>query len=190
MIGLTVGCTSSPASPSAASSAPGAQATSGAAGENSAPSGPTAAASAATRSGTGVLSVPKARVSSVKAWDSGPGGAALKVVSGQVGVALQAVGLRQYAAARGACVKLAAGVSAARAGAPIPDAAMQHLYQTALADLGRGAANCQASISKGHQYFKTPQDAQTLRRSMSTLSAGADDLYRATGDIDALKRTD
>jgi hypothetical protein len=188
VIGLTVGCTSSSVSPSAASTPPGARATSGAAGADSATSGPTAGASAATRSGTGVLLVPKTLVNSVKAWDSGPGGAALKVASGQVGIVLQAVGLRQYAAARGACVKLAAGISVARASAPIPDTAMQHLYQTALTELGHGAASCEASISKGREYFKTPRDEQKLKQSMSVLSAGADDLYRATGEIDALKR--
>lgn len=145
----------------------------------------------AVRSGSGTLSVPKNLVASVTAWGAGRGGAALKTVSGQVGVVLQATGLRQYGTARSACVKLATGVATAQTAPPIPDAAMQQLYQKALTDLRQGAAGCRTAISQrssGAGYFKQQHDAEVLRQSTSVLSAGANELYRATGEINALER--
>jgi hypothetical protein len=135
--------------------------------------------------------VPKDLVASVTAWGAGSGGVALKTVSGQVGVVLQATGLRQYGAARSACIKLATGVAAAQTAPPIPEAAMQQLYQKALTDLGQGAARCRTAISQrpsGAVYFKKQHDVEVLRQSTSALSAGADELYRATGEIKALQR--
>jgi hypothetical protein len=145
----------------------------------------------AVRSGSGTLSVPKNLVALVTAWGAGRGGAALKTVSGQVGVVLQATGLRQYGIARSACIKLATGVAAAQIAPPIPDAAMRQLYQKALTDLRQGAVGCRTAISQrpsGAAYFKKQHDAEVLRQSTSVLSAGANELYRATGEINALER--
>lgn len=180
-----VGCTSQSGTGSPASSAASTQTTT---------SGVSAAQSSAVtspspvRSPTGPISVPQSLATSVKAWDAGRGGAALTVVSGQVGVALQAVGVRQYAAARGACIKLASGIGTARTAPPIPVATMQQLYQKALTELEQGAARCQTAISQGSSYFKTQHDLAVLHQSASVLSAGASDLYQATGEIKALQR--
>jgi hypothetical protein len=181
-------CTSSSATGSPASSGASTQTTTS--GVSAAQSSAAASASPA-RSPGKPLSVPQNLVTSVRAWDAGRGGAALSVVSEQVGVALQAVGLRQYTAARGACTKLATGVAAARTAPPIPDAAMQQLYKTALTELEQGAAHCRTAISQrsgGGAYFKTQHDLAVLHQSTLVLSAGANDLYQATGEIKALRR--
>ena len=106
-------------------------------------------------------------------------------------MALQATGLRQYAIARSACVKLATGVASARNAPPIPDGVMQQIYLKALTKLGQGAAGCRTAISQrpsGTAYFNNQHDAEVLRQSTSLLSIGANDLYRATGEISALER--
>lgn len=152
---------------------------------------PAAKDSTVTRPGSGTLPMPKNLVVSVAAWDAGRGGTALKIVSGQVGIVLQAAGLRQYGTARSACVKLAAGITAAQSAQPIPDAAMQQVYKTALSTLARGAAGCRTAISRrpgGGGYIRTLDDRTVLGQSTSALSVGADDLYRATGEIDALRQ--
>jgi hypothetical protein len=185
---LAAGCT---AQSGTASSGPG----STAAASSSAPStGQASAATAhpsATQTGPATLSVPKGREASVTAWGTGRGGSALQAVSDQVGVTLQATGLGKYATARRACVRLVTGVATARTAPPIPDVPMQHLYEKALTEIGRGAAGCRAAIAQhanGTAYFKVQHDVANLRQSTSVLSAGADDLYRATGELKALER--
>ncbi len=185
---FVVGCTSPGGT---GSSAPGSSVTPASSTPGAGQASPVTASPSATRSGSGVLAVPKNLATSVKEWDKGRGGAALQAVSGQVGTALQATGLGQYTTARKACVSLATGVTAAQAGPPIPDLAMQHLYQKALTEIGQGATGCRTAIARhpnGSAYFKVQHDVAKLRQSTLVLSAGANDLYRATGEIKALER--
>ena len=63
------------------------------------------------------------------------------------GDALQAGADRQYFEMKSACIQLTHGVSTAEAGPQIPVAAMQMLYGKALAELAKGAADCQAAIT-------------------------------------------
>jgi hypothetical protein len=63
------------------------------------------------------------------------------------GDALQAEGIRQYFEMKSACVQLAHSVSTAEARPQIPVGAMQMLYGKALAELAKGAADCQAAIT-------------------------------------------
>jgi hypothetical protein len=68
---------------------------------------------------------------------------------------------------------------------------MQTLYRKALTKLGQGAAGCRTAISRrpsGAAYFKHQHDQAKLHQSTAVLSAGANDLYRATGEIKALAR--
>ena len=70
--------------------------------------------------------------------------------------------------------------------APIPDAAMQRLYDKALAEMAKGAADCRAAISshrEGVEDIVLHQDTVMLNQAMSLIAAGAKDLYHATGKI-------
>jgi len=119
-------------------------------------------------------------------WNAGPGGAALAVVSGQLGKATQAAGLRLFAVMKQACSKLAAAVSAAKAEPPIPDAARQGEYARALASLAQAAAYCEAGISTrpdGDEAIDTEQNGKLLGQSASAFTAGARELYLATAGI-------
>jgi hypothetical protein len=133
--------------------------------------------------------LPPAVAASLVRWNAGRGGAALAAVSGQLGDATQSAGLKLFAAMRRACSKLAAAVSAARAGPPIPDAAMQQRYLTSLASLAMGAGYCQAGITArpyGDEAVQTRENGTALGRSMVAFAAGAGELYQATETIKAL----
>ena len=92
---------------------------------------------------------------------------------------------------RTACVQTGRTVAAARAGPPIPDAAMQAHYRTALATLTRAAADCRAGISvrpDGDETLKTTVHPRVLNASRAEFGTGAGQLYLATAKISALGR--
>lgn len=139
----------------------------------------------------GALRVPRGMKSALAAWESGPGGKDLAVVSTRFGSALQAAGIRQYSAMRYACVRLARSVPTAQSGPQIPDVAMQRLYARALADLAKGAADCQRAVSSepgGDETVQTQVNPTLFRLSMSELAAGARYIFRATAEIAILGR--
>jgi hypothetical protein len=124
----------------------------------------------------------------VDSWDSGHGGTNLTAISGQIGAVTQAIGLRQYVAARAACKVLAREVRTAQAGPPIPYQAMQKLYKVALSDLATGAADCQSAISQktdGDEYIQTSVNKVKMAAATKALTTGAKDLYRSTAAIEA-----
>jgi hypothetical protein len=138
---------------------------------------------------TDALPLPKGLQAPVKAWDAGSGGAELGAVSGQLGNVTQASGLREYVAMEASCVKLAADVRTAQAGPPIPDAAMQTLYATALGTLAKGAEDCRAAISQqpdGDEYIMTTENQPMLHAAAAAFTSASEDLYRATDEIMAL----
>ena len=139
----------------------------------------------------GALNLPTNMNSQLISWQSGSGGKHLTAVSGGLGDALQAAGIRQYAPMKHACAQLAGSVTTAEAGPPIPDAAMQTLYAKALAELAKGAANCQTAISfqpNGNESVAAQVDPTLLHRSVSELSAGATDVFRSTAEMAILAR--
>jgi hypothetical protein len=139
----------------------------------------------------GALSLPKSMQASVTSWQAGPGGKDLTTVSTQMGTALQAGGIRQYTAMKYACTQLASDVAAAEAGPSIPDATMQQLYTTALAELAKGAADCRSAISvtpDGDESDATHVDTTMLNQSISELSSGARDIFRSTAEIEIASR--
>jgi hypothetical protein len=138
---------------------------------------------------TGAIPLPVHDQPPVKAWKAGTGGAALDAVTSQAGAVAQASGLKEYVEMKQACSNLAASVSSALAGPPIPNAAMQAHYQQALSDLGAAAAKCQAAISEqpeGEEYVATTQNPADLSASAAALVSGSKDLYQATGQISDL----
>jgi len=139
----------------------------------------------------GALSLPTSKHSRVVTWQFGPGGSHLAAVSSQFGTALQERGLRQFSQMKSTCTQLAHSVSTAQAGPPIPVAAMQTLYQNALAELAKGAADCQAAItvhSDGDESQEVHVGASLLQQSVSELAAGAKDIFRSTAEIEIASR--
>jgi hypothetical protein len=139
----------------------------------------------------GALSLPTNAKNLVLTWHAGHGGTDLATVSSQAGAVLQSGGIRQYAMMKNACGKLVGGVAAAQAGPPIPVAAMQALYAKALTELAKGAADCRAAISTtpdGDETVKTAVNSAMLHRSTSELAAGADNIFRATAEIEIASR--
>jgi hypothetical protein len=105
-----------------------------------------------------------------------------------MGTAMQSAGLKLYAAMRRACAQLASDVSAAQAGPPIPDNAMQRLYTMALAGLSRAAADCHTAISihEDGEHTAAHVNGPLLNRSRVEFAAASTKLYRATGEIASL----
>jgi hypothetical protein len=138
----------------------------------------------------GALSLPANMQSRVIAWQSGPGGTDLAAVTRLFGDALQAGGDRQYVEMRSACVQVTRSVSTAEAGPQIPVAAMQMLYGKALAELAKGAADCQAAIivKPGDEDLDTDVNATMRQRAESELAAGARDIFRSTAEIEIASR--
>ena len=139
----------------------------------------------------GALSLPASMHSRVVTWQFGPGGTHLAAVSSLFGTALQERGLRQYSQMKSTCTQLAHSVSTAQAGPPIPVAAMQTLYGNALAELAKGAADCQAAItvqSDGDENQEVHVGASLLQQSVSELAAGARDIFRSTAEIEIASR--
>ncbi len=139
----------------------------------------------------GALSLPANMQGSVASWQSGPGGRDLTAVSSRLGQALQASGIRQYSPMKDACAQLASSVAAAKAGPPIPQAAMQTLYAQALTELAKGATDCQQAISiapTGDETIQAHVDTARLRQATSEISAGATDVFRSTAEIQIASR--
>ena len=138
----------------------------------------------------GALSLPANMQSRVISWQSGPGGTRLAAVTRLFGDALQAGGIRQYVEMKYFCTQLAHSVSTAEAGPQIPVAAMQTAYGQALAELAKGAWDCQAAISV-RSDGEDQQAAVTARlfgQSKSELAAGARDIFRSTAEIEIASR--
>ena len=139
----------------------------------------------------GALSLPANAQSRVITWQFSNGGTRLAAVSSLFGTALQERGLRQYLQMKYTCTQLAHSVSTAQAGPPIPVAAMQILYGQALAELARGAADCQTAITakpRGDESLEVHVNAALLRQSVSELAAGARDIFRSTAEIEIVSR--
>jgi hypothetical protein len=135
---------------------------------------------------TGAIPLPASEQTQVTAWSDGRGGAALQSVSSGAGDVAQASGLKQYVEMKAACSQLAASVSAAQAAPPIPDAAMQEVYQEALGQLGSAASACQAAISEqpdGDEYVATTENKSALKAAEAALGTAARELFVATGGI-------
>ena len=136
------------------------------------------------------LRVPHALATVLAKWDAGPGGAALAQVSGDLGDAIQASGVRQFGPMKQACASLAAAVATAQTARPIPNANIQRSYDQALAQLARAAAKCGAGISlypTEDQGLQARENPSILHRAESELTAGAEDLDQATADITAVR---
>ena len=139
----------------------------------------------------GALSLPTRMQNPAFTWQSSRGGKDLAAVSTQFGDTLQMAGIRQYSEMEHTCIRLAGSVATAEAGPQIPDAAMQTLYATALAELAKGAGDCRAAISSkpnGDESVDTHVDATLLHLSISELAAGARDIFRATAEIEIVSR--
>ncbi len=138
----------------------------------------------------GALSLPANLQSRVISWQSGPGGTRLAAVTRLFGDALQAGGIRQYVEMKYSCTQLAHSVSTAEAGPQIPVAAMQTAYGQALAELAKGAGDCQAAISvrSDGEDQQAVVTATLFGQSKSELAAGARDIFRSTAEIEIASR--
>ena len=156
---------------------------------SSKPKGKVPSAAQVAESG-GALSLPANMQSRVVAWQSGPGGTHLAAVTHLFGDALQAGADRQYFEMKSACIQLTHGVSTAEAGPQIPVAAMQMLYGRALAELAKGAADCQAAITMKpeDEDVGTKVNATMRQQAESELAAGARDIFRSTAEIEIASR--
>jgi hypothetical protein len=139
----------------------------------------------------GALSLSANMHSRVITWQFGPGGNRLAAVSSLFGTALQQRGIRQYPLMKRTCNQLARSVPTAQVGPPIPVAAMQSLYGKALAELAKGAADCQAAISvkpHGDESLELHVNAALLNQSVSELAAASRDIFRSTAEIEIASR--
>lgn len=115
------------------------------------PAGTTAAERTGTTSAKPVRTAPvkpKVTVSPLQRWRTGGGSARVAALRADLGAVQAAAQAKDLAAAKRACATLGRDVSAAQAYAPIPDAELQRRWATALAYFGRGAGDCQRSISQ------------------------------------------
>lgn len=129
--------------------------------------------------------------SHVTAWNSGPGGAALAVLSAHVSTAVMAHGPGRFVRMKQACISLAADVATAGVQPPIPDVALELRYRQALTSFAAGAADCQAAISsrlEGDEDNVTTTKPALLAKAISELDVGLRDLHQATGKIATLKK--
>ena len=127
---------------------------------------------------------PSARVA---AWNAGQGGATLAAIRSNLGTALMADSVEQFAQVRRECRSLALDVKAAGTQPPIPDVATQYLYKKAQASLAAGAARCQTGI-KGKSGGSIHINKKLLNAAMSELSVGSQELSSATAEIEAPSR--
>jgi hypothetical protein len=112
----------------------------------------------------------------------------MAAVTAQMGYALQGYAVKVYAPMRLACVSLGTDIQAARAAPPIPDIAMQRMYDKALTRLSQAAASCSHAISikSGEETVDAHLHSALLKRSLAGLAAGSKVLYTATAEIRAL----
>jgi hypothetical protein len=138
---------------------------------------------------TGAIPLPTYAQPQAKTWKAGPGGAALKTVSDRAGAVTQAQGQKLYVAMKAACTQLATSVTTAQDSPPIPDAAMQALYQKALTEFATAAGQCKTAIFEqpdGEEYVATTENQSELRTVAGALSSGSKDLFQATEQISTL----
>ena len=124
-------------------------------------------------------------------WKEGPGGIAWSALTTRLGNAMQAGGVRLYAALRLACMSLGSSVETAQAAPPIPDAAIQKLYARVLSGLSGAAADCRIAISvhpAGDEGTKISLNKALLSRALAELAADSKKLYTATAAISTLRR--
>ncbi len=123
----------------------------------------------------------------VAAWYKGSGGRYLVLVTRQSAAAMQAGGVKLYAAARDSCASLASSIRSAQAGPPIPDSAMQAAYGKALGTLSAAAGGCLRAVSvrPDGEDNQISVNRSGLSRAIAGLSAGSAQLYRATAQIRA-----
>lgn len=146
---------------------------------------PTTAATVAQNAGA--LGLPTGKRAVVLQWYAGPGGKALTGITNDYGGIMAAESAHQYNALKASCVQLAAEVQSARAAPAIPDAAMQRLYSSGLAELVKGTINCRAAIStsvSGDESVETHQRPRVLQQAISDFSSAGTDIFRATGEIE------
>jgi hypothetical protein len=147
-----------------------------------------AAAVAVTADGISKAAVPlpPAHKHAVARWNSGPGGAALAVVTNQLGTVSQIGGAGLFATMKQGCATLGTDIAAAQAAAAIPDPAMQKAYRHALAQLATAAATCRSAITswpEGDEDIQTHENKPLLQTAVAEMSAGARRLYLATEHV-------
>ena len=125
----------------------------------------------------------------IQRWNSGPGGAALRTVTAQLGNTMQVAGVRLYPEAKQACVALGSSVETALAGPPIPYAAMQQAYDKVLVGLSGTVTECRNAISvrpEGDEGLAIDLNKALLNHSLTEFSAESNALYEATAEIRTL----
>jgi hypothetical protein len=127
----------------------------------------------------------------LRLWNNGTGGTALAAVSNDLGVALQAGGVKQYVSMRAACASLTTAVSAARTGPPIPNQQVQDRYTVALTQVATAAAKCHAAISErvdGDETVATYENQSLFHQAESDFGVAIKDLYDVTAELAAAGR--
>ncbi|HEY1343744.1 MAG TPA: hypothetical protein VGF54_02005 [Streptosporangiaceae bacterium] len=197
--GVSVAVLSSPGGQagriSAANSTPTSNAASGAQTQPGQPTAPTSRGTTGPKvTSQGVVTPPLGWPSQLNHqmlhWKAGPGGTTLNAVEQHMGSAMQAAGVKLYASMKLACASLASDVGTAQAGPPIPYAAMQRLYATALTGLSGAAANCRSAISE-HPSDETTAvhvNQALLDQARLEFAAMSKKLYRATAQIQSAHR--
>jgi hypothetical protein len=126
----------------------------------------------------------------IQRWNSGPGGAALRTVTAQLGNTMQVAGVRLYPEVKQACVALGSSVETALAGPPIPYAAMQQAYDKVLAGLSGAVTECRNAISvrpEGDEDLAIDLNKALLNHSLTEFAAESNALYEATAEIRTLR---
>jgi hypothetical protein len=186
------GPTAAPGGPDAtARSTPPAGSAAEAAPAASAPSASGAAGSGLTRNGIASTAMrwPPGLEPRIQRWNTGPGGAALRTVTAQLGNTMQVAGVRLYPEVRQACVALGSSVETALAGPPIPYAAMQQAYDQVLAGLSGAVTECRNAISvrpEGDEDLGIDLNKALLNHSLAEFAAESNALYEATAEIRTL----
>ena len=131
------------------------------------------------------VSLPRQAKASLTKWRGGPGGAALTLVSHQLGRSAQAGGVRLYLQMQQACAQLTTAVRAAQAGPSIPEPTLEHLYAAALATLAAGASHCRAGISasRSGEGATVRVNQALIGQARQEFAAGSRWLYLATSQI-------
>jgi hypothetical protein len=128
--------------------------------------------------------------SRIAAWKKGSGGTALSAVTAELGTTTQTAAVRLYPYTRQACMSLGSRVETALAKPPIPDAAMQRMYATSLAELNKAATDCHNAITvrqDGDEDQTIHVDSGQLNRALAELTSASKALYTATAQIRALR---
>jgi hypothetical protein len=126
----------------------------------------------------------------IQRWNTGPGGAALRTVTAQLGNTMQVAGVRVYPEVKQACVALGSSVQTALAAPPIPYAAMQQAYGKVLAGLSGAVTECQNAISvrpSGDEDLDVDLNKVLLSHSLAMFTAESGALYDATAEIRMLR---